>query len=42
MSKELIELFAPFDDNGGFDPQKVVDYIQETIRETETNNSDND
>ena len=42
MSKELIGLFDPFDENGGFDSQKVVDYIKETIREPEENTNDND
>ena len=41
MSKQLIGMFDPFDENGGFDAQKIVDYIKETVKK-ETNNNDND
>ena len=41
MTKQLIGMFAPFDENGDFDAEKIVEYIKETVKE-ETNNSDND
>jgi len=42
MTKQLIGMFAPFDENSDFDAQKIVDYIKETVKEKEINNSDND
>lgn len=44
MSKQLIGMFDPFDENGDFDAEKIVYYIKikETVKEEETNNSDSD
>lgn len=42
MTKQLIGMFDPFDENGDFDAEKIVEYIKGTVKEEETNNSDND
>ena len=42
MSKQLIGMFDPFDENGDFDAEKIVEYIKETVKEEETNDNDND
>ena len=42
MAKQLIGMFNPFDENGDFDAEKIVEYIKETVKEEEINNSDND
>lgn len=34
-------MFNPFDENGDFDAEKIVEYIKETVKE-ESNNNDND
>lgn len=41
MAKQLIGMFNPFDENGDFDAEKIVEYIKETVKE-DSNNSDND
>lgn len=41
MTKQLIGMFNPFDENGDFDAEKIVEYIKETVKE-ESNNNDND
>lgn len=41
MAKQLIGMFDPFDENGDFDAEKIVEYIKETVKE-DSNNSDND
>lgn len=41
MSKQLIGMFDPFDENGDFDAEKIVDHIQETVKK-ETSVSNNE
>ena len=41
MAKQLIGMFNPFDENGDFDAEKIVECIKETVKE-DSNNSDND
>ena len=41
MTKQLIGMFDPFDENGDFDAEKIVDHIQETVKE-ETNASNDE
>lgn len=43
MSKNLIGMFDPFDKDGNFDAQKVVDSIKESAKESESDtNTDKD
>lgn len=42
MTKQIIGMFDPFDENGDFDAEKIIECIKETVKEEEINNSDND
>lgn len=41
MTKQLIRMFSPFDENGDFYAEKIVDHIQETVKkETSVSNDE--